>query len=233
MADDFFRFEEKEHDLPFLNGDSRFTTKNVIILLIGFLISAAIPYLIPPEGNGLLKAILITLPPLLAVVYVFKDDMSNIFRMPKPRDIIIVIIGFILMLVFGILANLIGSALGIAVVNDSAVNGSPLILIIRALIQLLGEELIKFIPLIIAAAYLYKSIGRKAAIIAAIIISQIIFALFHIPAYGFAMGFLLVHIGFGSLVLPFVYVRTKNIVLCYLIHLLLDLWTFIPYILGI
>ena len=203
MTNDFFRFEDKEYDLPFLNGDSRFTTKNVIILIIGFLIAAAIPYLIPPTGNGLLKAILITFPPLLAVVYVFKDDMSNIFRIPKPIDIIIVIIGFILMFVFGILT-----------------------------IQILGEELIKFIPLIIVAAYLYKSIGRKAAIIVAIIISQIIFALFHIPAYGLVMGFLLVHIGFGSIVLPFVYVKTKNLVLCYLIHLLLDLWTFIPYILG-
>lgn len=36
MAGDFFKFEDKEYDLPFLNGDPRFTTKNVVILLIGF-----------------------------------------------------------------------------------------------------------------------------------------------------------------------------------------------------
>ncbi|WP_405295046.1 CPBP family intramembrane glutamic endopeptidase [Methanobrevibacter sp.] len=232
MTNDFFRFEDKEYDFPLLNGDSRFTTKNVIILLIGFLIGIAIPFIIPPTGDGLLKAILLTVPSLLAVVYVFKDDMSNIFRMPKLRDIIIIIIGFILMFVFAIIANFIGSALGITIMTDSAVNGPPLILIIRAVIQLLGEELLKFIPLIIVAAYLYKSIGRKAAIIVAVIISQIIFALFHIPAYGFAMGFLLVHIGFGSIVLPLVYVKTKNIVLCYLIHFFFDLWTFIPHLLG-
>ena len=231
MANDFFRFEDKEYDLPLLNGDSRFTTKNVIILLIGFLIAAAIPYLIPPS-NGLLKAILFTVPSLLAVVYVFKDDMSNIVRMPKPKDIIIVIIGLILMIIFGHLSNFIGAALGIPLQTDSAVNGSPLILIIRALIQIFGEELIKFVPLVITVAYLYKSMGRKAAIIVAIIISQILFALVHIPAYGFALGFLLVHIGFGSIVLPFVYVKTKNLVLSYLIHFLLDLLTFIPHILG-
>ena len=40
MTNDFFRFEDKEYDLPFLNGDPRFTTKNVIILIIGFLIAA-------------------------------------------------------------------------------------------------------------------------------------------------------------------------------------------------
>ena len=232
MTNDFFRFEDKEYDFPFLNGDSRFTTKNVIILIIGLLISAVIPYLIPPTGEGMLKAILMTFPPLLATVYVFKDDMSNVFRMPKPRDILIVIIGLILMFVFATISNFIGNALGIPVLTDNAVNGPPLILIIRALIQLLGEELVKFIPLIIAAAYLYKSIGRKAAIIVAIIITQIIFALFHIPAYGFAMGFLLLHIGFGSIVLPLVYVKTKNVIICYLIHFLFDLVTFIPHLLN-
>lgn len=232
MTNDFFRFEDKEYDLPLLNGDSRFTTKNVIILLIGFLIGIAIPFLIPPTGDGLLKAILLAVPSLLAVVYVFKDDMSSVFRMPKLRDIITLIIGFILMFVFAIIANFIGNALGIAIMTDSAVNGAPIILIIRALIQLIGEELLKFIPLIIVVAYLYKSIGRKAAIIVAIIISQIIFALFHIPAYGFAIGFLLVHIGFASIALPLVYIKTKNLVLCYLIHLFFDLYTFIPHLLG-
>lgn len=54
------------------------------------------------------------------------------------------------------------------------------------------------------------------AIIVAIIISQILFALVHIP-YGFAIGSLLLHVGFGSVVLPFVYVKSKNLVLCYMI----------------
>ena len=233
MTNDFFMFEDKEYDLPLLNDDPRFTTRNVVILLIGFLIAAAIPFIIPPTGNGFLKAILITFPPLLAVIYVFKDDMSNIFRMPKPRDILIVIIGFILMFVVSMIANIIGGALGLTALADSSVNGSPLLLILRAVIQLVGEELIKFIPLIILTAYLYKSIGRKAAIIVAIIISQIIFALFHIPAYGFSILFLLVHIGLSSIVLPFVYIKTKNLVLCYIIHLINDLWAFLPYILGI
>lgn len=232
MTSDFFKFEDKEYDLPFLNDDPRFTTKNVAILLIGFLIAVAMPFMIPPTGNMFLKAIIMAFAPLLAVVYVFKNDMSNIVRMPKPKDILIVIIGLILMFAFGIIANIVCAALGITSVADSAVNGSPALLIIRALIQLVGEELVKFIPLIIVTAYLYKSIGRKAAIIAAIAISQILFALFHIPAYGFSILFLLLHIGFSSLILPFVYIKTKNLALCYIIHLLYDLSAFLPYLLG-
>lgn len=233
MTTDFFKFEDKEYDLPLLNDDPRFTARNVAILIIGFLIASAIPYLIPPTGNGLLRAILITSSPLLAVVYVFKDDMSNIFRMPKPKDIIIVIIGFILMLVFAMIANIIGSALGIASLTPNAINASPLVLIICAVIQLPGEELIKFIPLIIIVAYLYKSIGRKAAIIVAIIVSQILFALVHLPTHGFAIGALLLHIGFGSIVLPFVYVKNKNLVLCCMIFISKFMIFYAVHILGI
>lgn len=232
MTSDFFNFEDREYDLPFLSDDSRFSTKNVIILLIGFLIALAMPFIIPPTGNTFLKAIILTLAPLLAVVYVFKGDMSNIFRMPKPRDILTVIIGVIVMFACAVISNIIIASLGITALSDSAINGSALLLLIRAVIQLLGEELIKFIPLIIVSAYLYKSIGRKAAIIAAIIISQIIFALFHIPAYGFSILFLLLHIGFTSIALPFVYVKTKNLVLCYIIHLINDLFAFLPYLMG-
>lgn len=113
--------------------------------------------------------------------------------------------------------------------TDSAVNGSPFSMILRMLIQLFGEELIKFIPLIITIAYLYKSIGRKAAIIVAIIISQILFSLIHIVSYGFSILFLLIGIGFNSIVLPFAYIKTKNIVICYFIHLLYDLWSVMGY----
>ena len=66
--------------------------------------------------------------------------------------------------------------------------------------------------MIIVTAYLYKSIGRKAAIIVAVIVSQILFSFVHIPSYGFSILFLLIGIGFNSIILPLVYVKTKNIV---------------------
>ena len=232
MTNDFFKFEDKEYDLPFLNGDPRFTTKNVIILLIGFLIAAAAPFIIHPTGNQSLKALIITLAPLLTVVYVFKDDMSNIIRKPRLKDILIVIIGFMLMLVLDIITGILISVLGLPVLTDSSVNGSMFSMAIRLLVQLFGEELIKFIPLVISAAFLYKYIGRKAAIVGAVIISQILFSFIHIPAYGFSILFLLIAIGLNSIVLPLVYVKTKNLVLCYFIHLLYDLWSIIPYFMA-
>ena len=232
MTNDFFKFEDKEYDLPFLNGDPRFTTKNVIILLIGFLIAAATPFIIHPTGNQSLKALIITLAPLLTVVYVFKDDMSNIIRKPRLKDILIVIIGFMLMLVLDIITGILISVLGLPVLTDSSVNGSMFSMAIRLLVQLFGEELIKFIPLVISAAFLYKYIGRKAAIVGAVIISQILFSFIHIPAYGFSILFLLIAIGLNSIVLPLVYVKTKNLVLCYFVHLLYDLWSIIPYFMA-
>ena len=58
MTTDFFKFEDKEYDLPLLNDDPRFTARNVAILIIGFLIASAIPYLIPPTGNTLPRKVI-------------------------------------------------------------------------------------------------------------------------------------------------------------------------------
>ena len=101
---------------------------------IRFLIAAAAPFIIPVTGNELLKALIITFAPLLTIVYVFKDDMSNIFRKPKLKDILIVIIGFIMMIVLEIISGFIISALKLPVLTDSAVNGSPFSMFIRLVI---------------------------------------------------------------------------------------------------
>ena len=137
-----------------------------------------------------------------------------------------------LMLVLDIITGIFISVLGLPVLTDSSVNGSMFSMAIRLLVQLFGEELIKFIPLVISAAFLYKSVGRKAAIVGAVIISQILFSFIHIPAYGFSILFLLIGIGLNSIVLPLVYVKTKNLVLCYFIHLLYDSWSIIPYFMA-
>lgn len=230
MKDDFFRFENKDYDLPFLNNDPRFTTKNVVILLVGFIISFLTPFIIPVTGNGILKAVVSFAAPLIPVIYVFKDDMSNIFRMPELGDIWVVIVGFILTFVLAALTRSIIAVLGIPPAVDNAVNGSPIILFIRALIQLVGEELEKFMPLIIVAAYLYKPMGRKLAIIIAIIVSQLLFALAHIPAYGLnSISYLIIVLGVSSVIMPIIYIRTKNLVVCYLVHLLTDLISFMPF----
>ena len=49
---------------------------------------------------------------------------------------------------------------------------------------------------------------------------------------GIGILFLLIAIGLNSIVLPLVYVKTKNLVLCYFIHLLYDLWSIIPYFMA-
>lgn len=234
MGNDFFRLENKDYDLPFLNNDPRFTTKNVIILLIGFLISCSAPFLIPFTGTMVIKAIIITGASLTAVLIVFKDNMSNIFRMITLRDILLVIIGVVLMIVLSIISSYIVHALGLHMFGDKAVSGDRILFLIRLAIQLIGEELIKFIPLVIISAYLYKSVGRKTAIIIGVIVAQLMFSIFHIPAYGInALPTLLISIGFASVVLPLMYVKTKNIVVCYLIHIIFDIFGALPFLFGI
>ena len=146
-----------------------------------------------------------------------------ILRVPQVKDIKIIILGVI---VFMILAAIINFILTGGIANnakDAAVNGSLTVILIKLIIQLVGEELLKIIPLILVVAFTYKSLGRKTAIIVAIIISQLLFALVHIPAYGFDLKFLILALGVGGCILPITYIHTKNVAVPYFIHLIEDL----------
>ena len=81
--------------------------------------------------------------------------------------------------------------------------------------------------------FTYKALGRKGAIIAGVIVSQLIFSFAHIPAYGLDIVRLVVYIGIGTIILPIIYVKTKNLTLTYIIHLINDLIGILPVILGV
>lgn len=226
MTGDFFRFEDKNYDFPFYNDETKITKKNIFILGLGLFISTLTPFIISYGKIHIFKGSIITLSTLIPVIYIFKDDLTNIFRIPKLKDILVIIIGIISMFILLIMSTYSINSLGISIPTNRIVTINPMIFLITATIQLIGEELLKFIVWILVMALSYKYVGRKFSIILGLFMSQICFALFHIPAYGFNLTYLLIVIGFGSLSLPLIYFRTKNIVLCYIVHLLYDLIAF-------
>ena len=232
MDTDFFRFEDKYYDIPFYNEESKLNKKNILILFIGLCIAGSTPVIIPTGSIPVIKGLIICLSTLIPVIYVFKHDLESIFRIPKAKDILVIIVGTILMILFGILVNYLMSILGITPHTNYSVVNDPIKMIITAVIQLIGEELLKLIVILLIMAMIYKYVGRKTSIFLSVIMSQITFSLFHIPAYGFDIIYLLIGIGLGSLPLALIYVKTKNIFICYIVHLLNDLIAFVPIFLG-
>ncbi|RAP47762.1 MAG: hypothetical protein BZ135_01400 [Methanosphaera sp. rholeuAM6] len=220
---DFFFFENPEYDIPFYRKKPRLTRNNLIILLIGAIIAFSTPYFIPVGQYIIPKALIITLSTLLPILYTLKGHLETIFRLPKKGDIVLIALGIIFYMALSILFSSALLALGIAMPVNNAVSSDNLITAIAATIQILGEELLKFIILVLVMAFAYKRTNRKNSLLCGIIVSQVLFALFHIPAYGFNLAFLLVSIGIASTILPIIYLITKNITVSYITHLLLDL----------
>lgn len=223
MNQNNFFFEDEEYDIPFYRKKPRLTGKNLTILLVGFLIAVLTPFIMPEKEHLLIKACIITLATLLPVVYTMKGNLNIIFRMPKPRDIITILLGVIIYMALSILVSSTLAAFGVPAPTDKLINADTTITVLSMIIQIFGEELLKFIAFVIVMTYAYKRVNRKNSIIIALIVSQLLYALFHIPAYGLNIAHLLLSIGLVSSVLPVIYLRTKNITVTYLTHLIIDL----------
>lgn len=222
MNKKYFFFENRDYDIPFYRNNPKLTQKNLIILLAGLIIAAATPFIIPIGQYHIPKAIIITLATLIPVAYTLKGNLETIFRAPTTRDILPIIFGVIFYMALSILASSTLAALGVPTITDKSLSPELSISLLIMIIQLLGEELLKFIAFVIAMTYAYKHTSRKNSIIIGIIVSQLLFALFHIPAYGLNIIHLLVSIGLVSSILPIIYLRTKNITVTYITHLLID-----------
>jgi membrane protease YdiL (CAAX protease family) len=97
------------------------------------------------------------------------------------------------------------------------------------LVQLMGEELFKIILLIIAMSIIYHfTKNRKLSIIISSIITMTIFGIAHYQ-YGPLIQILLIQ-GLGSIFDLYAYLKTKNVLVSYLAHLLYD---FIPFIMEL
>ena len=231
---DFFRFEEKEFDFPFYNGMPKLSTKqwigfvlvpiSILFLISGILYFIPLMKFIPDAIYQTLYAAI----PFIFLFYACKGNLGLFFKKPKLRDLKVIIICLILYYVYTIAMVMILVHLGVQITPNSMLNGGEssavtLIQAIGACFQLLGEEFFKVSVLILAMALFYHfAKNRKGTIIFGSLVSMIIFGLVHLAAYGSWIHCILV-IGVGSLIHLYPYLKTKNIVLTYILHLLIDL----------
>nr|WP_302685362.1 CPBP family intramembrane glutamic endopeptidase [Latilactobacillus fuchuensis] len=103
------------------------------------------------------------------------------------------------------------------------------------ILSLFWEELISLIPLLAMMAGL-KALGvsRKISIILSTIVTSILFGALHLPSYQWNVPMVFTSIVFLRLILDVLYLKTKNIWLTYVTHLLYDSFVFaLPLIFGL
>ncbi|WP_169741059.1 CPBP family intramembrane glutamic endopeptidase [Carnobacterium gallinarum] len=106
--------------------------------------------------------------------------------------------------------------------------GDFLTIILRLLTtlpQLLGEELLTILPFLMLLRLLTSySISEKKAGILALIVTSIGFGLLHLPTYNWNLLQCLLIISLARIPFTLVYMKTKNIYISWLSHVLYD-WT--------
>ena len=115
------------------------------------------------------------------------------------------------------LSSTSSNPLGITITLDSTIALFPALMI---------EELLKFIPFSLLLTVLYKfTNNRKVSVIITTFLILILFGLIHYTQDNTIISVLVIQ-GFGSIFEYIGYIKTKNILVCYITHLLTDLLGF-------
>lgn len=218
-----FKFLEDGIDFPFYNDIPKLSTWEWAILVIAVIILAleALFHWIPQPYSFALYFLLMVVP----AIYICKGDYGLFFKKPKLGDIKTIIICFVLYVIY---AGIVGFALyhlGVPLARDSAVASNFSLSFIAGLFfQLVGEEFFKVFILLIVMYLVYRvTNNRNMAIGVGIVVTLFTFGIAHIGAYGSLLQVLLIQ-GLGAIFNLYAYMKTKNVVISFIVHLLIDLY---------
>ncbi|WP_434793596.1 hypothetical protein TPDSL_34780 [Terrisporobacter petrolearius] len=234
---DFFRFENKNDDFPFYNGNPmNFTALQswfLLIVSIGSVVffevgASFLPKFMHPFINIII--------PLGAFAIVVKSNWTKIFRKIYFKDILLVFGVLIVNLIVSIISGLILTKFAGAAANPAvgSLNGNStfenIIFMAKLIPMLFGEELITIIPFLVILQFGTKTLklSRKQAVTMAWILSAIIFGAVHLKTYNWNIIQAVIGIGMARLVLTFPYIKTKNIWISTFVHVLNDWCLFLP-----
>lgn len=233
----FFKFEKKNDDFSFYNGEPiSFTALQSWFLLIisvgSTIVFSDLGNLIPDYIGPFINIII----PLGAFILVVKSNWTKLFRKIYFKDILLVfgvlivnlgvsiIMGYLLSKFAGAGANPVTG-----VIKESS-NSDNIILFVKIIPMLFGEELITIIPFLVILQFANKNLklSRKKAVTVAWVLSAIIFGAIHLETYNWNIIQAILGISVARLVLTYPYVKTKNIWISTFVHILNDWCLFLP-----
>lgn len=230
---EFFKFEDASRDFPYYKHNPQLSKTAWIVLLLSIPISFLVYGIVGIEsemiGSFLFAAIL-----LIPLLHYSNWDLSLIIQKPTKNEIKLAIILFISYIIYAIV---VGEFLGIISQAPTATSdylGVSWEMLFSLIFSMLAEELVKFIPLMFFMRFIYKfTYNRKLSVIISTIIILIYFGLLHYdPAATTILSVLAIQ-GAGSIFELYGYLKTKNLIVSYLCHLLTDGFIFLLILMGV
>ena len=157
-----------------------------------------------------------------------KIDNGSV-KKQRLRDIKTILLCFSLSIIYSIGMSVILQFLGYPAANNASdVLAKNLMFFASMFIQIIGEEFFKVFILLILTYVVYRfTNNRSLSPFTGIIGTLVIFGLIHFQAYSGRILQILLIQGFRSIFDLYAYMTTKNIVISYIIHILIDLFGFI------
>ena len=225
---DWFKFEDRDYDFPFYNNNPQITKRGWLVLFfaffIGFFLATSEMFIISIIGCILL---------IVSVLYFLKWDYKAILRMPSRNDILLAVVLFIAYILYTLAMDPILAQFGIISSGTVDPTSFSVMTSFEFIFWVLGEEFIKFIPLMFLLRVLYKyTNNRKLSIIISVALVMLMFASMH--AFNYVMLIYAVFIqGLGSIFEFYGYIKTKNIIVPFLSHLFTDEFILLMVLLGL
>ena len=215
-----------------INGNSDFPLYNTmdnkdiaVLILCCLMVFAVVSLRFHISGN--LKSVLIFLIPFCGFLYVCRGKLNLIVKRLHKFDLGYILLYVLLYYFFAFAAGFLLLHLGFQLKPNAILSvNKDAVFWVMFLIQVFGEELFKLSMFFIVLSLLYKHASKIDNYIIAIsaLITSLLFAAAHLFAYSSILQPLMI-LGIGNLVLILAYIQSKNILIPYASHLIID---FIP-----
>lgn len=215
-----------------INGNSDFPLYNTmdnkdiaVLILCCLMVFAVVSLRFHISGN--LKSVLIFLIPFCGFLYVCRGKLNLIVKRLHKFDLGYILLYVLLYYFFAFAAGFLLLHLGFQLKPNAILSvNKDAVFWVMFLIQVFGEELFKLSMFFIALSLLYNHASKIDNYIIAIsaLITSLLFAAAHLFAYSSILQPLMI-LGIGNLVLILAYIQSKNILIPYASHIIVD---FIP-----
>lgn len=224
---DRFKIENDDYDFPFYNNNPHVPKWGWIVLffamIMGLILSSSFNLFILILGCAVI---------IVPVLYFLKWDYTVIFKKLSGRDVALAIALFVGYMVYAIAMDYVLGNFGI--VGGNLVGSQPTWMDIPPLFfSLMVEEFLKFIPFMFFLRVAFKfSNNRKLSVIVSMVLVMLFFASLHAENWNMFVFAIFIQ-GFGSIFEFIGYIKTKNILVSYITHIVTDIFGFAVAIMGL
>ena len=229
----FLEFDESR-DFPFYRHNPRISSGGWLLLILSVPVALLVYALVGFESE-IIASVLFCLVMLIPLLYFSKWDYSLMFRKPTKNEIILAILMFAGYMIYALCLGSVLDMVGLGGVEASSAEevGVTIQSTVGLLFSMMAEELLKFIPLMFLMRLVYKFTDNlKISVAVSTAIVLLGFGLLHYaPPTNTIVSVLLLQ-GLGSLFEMYGYLKTKNLFVPYISHLLTDAVMFIIILVG-